>query len=107
MTKGVIISSAISILYDIYPVLAYMFFLRNFSLFAIESIFFNGTPLLLGYVNPKATNFSDLFSLYIYIYALRYREFLYKQNLLDEKFVVDLTLKHSFRLLKFPSLYFL
>ena len=105
MIKGVIILPAISVLYDIYPVSVYAFFFRNFSLLAIESISFNGTPLLLGYVNPKATNFPDLFSLYIY--ALRCHEFLYKQNLLDEKFVVDLTLKHFFRLLKFPLLYFL
>ena len=50
-----------------YPVLLYMCFFRNVSLFATDSIFFNGIPLLLGYVNPKATNFSDLFSLYMYM----------------------------------------
>ena len=71
-----------------YPVLLYMCFFRNVSLFATDSISFNGIPLLLGYVNPKATNFSDLFSL-------------------DGKLVVDLVLKSPSHLLKFPSLYFL
>ena len=88
-----------------------MCFFRNLSLFATDSISFNGIPLWLGYVNPKATNFSDLFSLYMYIcstiYALRCRESLYRQNPPDGMLVVDLVLKYSSRLLKFPSLYFL
>ena len=49
---------------------------------------------------------SQIYSLYICIYALRCRESLYRQNPLDGKVVVDLALKHSFRLLKLPPSHF-